>query len=80
MAVDNKQIAIDVLAAVGGKDNITSALHCMTRLRLVLKDFSIPNLDEIKKIDGVLGAQVAGGQLQLFQICNSYAVPFSENP
>ena len=33
MAVDNKKIAQEVLAAVGGKDNITSATHCMTRLR-----------------------------------------------
>ena len=65
MAVDNKQIAEEVLALVGGKENITSALHCMTRLRLVLKDFSVPNLDEIKKIPGVLGAQIAGGQLQV---------------
>lgn len=65
MAVDNKKIAEDVLVAVGGKENITSALHCMTRLRLVLKDFNIPNLDEIKKISGVLGAQVSGGQLQV---------------
>ena len=65
MAVDNKKIAENVLVAVGGKDNITSALHCMTRLRLVLKDFNIPNLEEIKNIPGVLGAQVSGGQLQV---------------
>ena len=65
MAVDNKKIAEDVLVAVGGKENITSALHCMTRLRLVLKDFNIPDLEEIKKIPGVLGAQVSGGQLQV---------------
>lgn len=65
MSVNNKKIAEDVLAVVGGKENITSALHCMTRLRLVLKDFSIPNLEEIKKIPGVLGAQVTGGQLQV---------------
>lgn len=32
MAVDNKKIAQEVLEAVGGKDNVTSATHCMTRL------------------------------------------------
>ena len=38
MAVDNKKIAEDVLAAVGGASNVTNATHCMTRLRLNLKD------------------------------------------
>lgn len=56
MAVDNKKIAEDVLAAVGGASNVTNATHCMTRLRLNLKDQSIPNDDEVKKIKGVLGA------------------------
>ena len=35
---DNAKIAEDVLAAVGGKENVNSALHCMTRLRFTLKD------------------------------------------
>ena len=62
---DNKKIAEEVLAAVGGADNVTSAMHCMTRLRLNLKDQSVPNDDEIKKIQGVLGAQWSGGQYQV---------------
>lgn len=62
---DNKQIAQDVLAAVGGPANITSATHCMTRLRLNLKDQSVPQDSEIKKIKGVLGAQWSGGQYQV---------------
>ena len=39
---DNKQIAEQVLAAVGGRENVSSVTHCMTRLRFVLKDQSIP--------------------------------------
>ena len=62
---DNKKIAEDVLAAVGGPDNITSATHCMTRLRLNLKDQSVPDDDQVKKIPGVLGAQWSGGQYQV---------------
>ena len=62
---DNKKIAEEVLAAVGGAENVTSAMHCMTRLRLNLKDQSVPNDDEIKKIQGVLGAQWSGGQYQV---------------
>lgn len=65
MAVDNKKIAAEVLAAVGGVDNVTSALHCITRLRLNLKDQSIPNDAQIKAIKGVLGAQWSGGQYQV---------------
>lgn len=65
MAVDNKQIATDVLAAVGGAENVTSATHCMTRLRLNLKDQSVPDDDKIKGIKGVIGAQWSGGQYQV---------------
>ncbi len=66
MATDkNKQIAQDVLAAVGGKGNVAQATHCMTRLRLNLKDETIPNDEEVKNIKGVLGVVRAGGQYQI---------------
>lgn len=62
---DNKQIAADVLEQVGGAGNVTIATNCMTRLRLTLKDDSVVDLDKVKKIPGVLGAQFSGGQLQV---------------
>lgn len=62
---DNAQTAQDVLAAVGGKDNVTNLVHCITRLRFSLKDESIPDSDAIKKIPGVIGAQWSGGQFQV---------------
>ena len=65
MAIDNAKIAEEVLAAVGGPDNIMSVTHCMTRLRLNLKDQSIPQDARIKDIKGVLGAQWSGGQYQV---------------
>ncbi|NCU19109.1 PTS transporter subunit EIIB, partial [Pallidibacillus pasinlerensis] len=34
------QIAKEILEALGGKDNISAAAHCATRLRLVLNDES----------------------------------------
>ena len=58
---DNKKIAEQVLAAVGGSANLKDATHCMTRLRLYLKDDNLPKDDEVKKISGVLGV-VRGGQ------------------
>lgn len=59
------QTAEQILAAVGGKDNVMSVFHCITRLRFHLKDTSIPNIEQIKKIDGVMGAQLSGGQFQV---------------
>lgn len=50
---------------VGGKENITYFAHCMTRLRFNLKDRSKVDLDEIKNISGVLGAQWSNDQLQI---------------
>ena len=54
-----------ILDKIGGKDNVTSAVHCMTRLRLNLKDSSKVELDGVKGIKGVLGAQFSGGQFQI---------------
>lgn len=65
MAVDNKQIAIDVLALVGGAENVRTATNCMTRLRLTLADNTCADLDGIKKVKGVLGCQFSGTQLQV---------------
>lgn len=62
---DNKQIAEDVLAAVGGKENVSGVTHCMTRLRFTLKDAGVPDTAKVKKIKGVIGAQESGGQYQV---------------
>lgn len=65
MANKNEQIAEKVLEAVGGKVNIVSVAHCMTRLRFNLKDINLPNQEEIKSIDGVLSVVISGGQFQV---------------
>lgn len=62
---DYSQLAYDVLQGVGGKDNVSSVTNCMTRLRFVLKDDTIPNADQIKKIEGVKGVMNQGGQYQV---------------
>lgn len=62
---DNEQIAKEVLDAIGGKDNVTSIAHCMTRLRINLKDESVPDDEKVKAIKGVLGCQWSGGQYQV---------------
>lgn len=62
---DYTQLASEIVAAVGGKDNIISVTNCMTRLRFVLQDDTIPNTDEVKKIKGVKGVMNKGGQYQV---------------
>ena len=57
--------ANDILACVGGKENVTSAAHCATRLRLVLDDDKKINLEKIEEIDLVKGYFNNGGQFQI---------------
>lgn len=54
-----------ILEAVGGKANVSNLTHCITRLRFNLKDESIPNDEEVKKIPGVMGVARASGQYQV---------------
>ena len=60
-----EELCTQILENVGGKENITTAVHCMTRLRINYKDQSKINVEEIKKIKGVLGAQFSGAQFQI---------------
>lgn len=62
---DSKQIAADVLEAVGGKSNVSFVTHCMTRLRFTLKDRAIVDDVTVKRVEGVIGAQESGGQFQV---------------
>ena len=65
MAKDYKGLAESIISLIGGKGNITHALHCATRLRLNLRDYAKVKTDEIKALDGVLGVQKVGEQLQV---------------
>lgn len=63
--VNYEVLAKQVLELVGGKQNISSLSHCVTRLRFTLKDLSLANAEEIKKLDGVIGCQFSNGQCQV---------------
>ena len=58
-------LASTLVELVGGKDNISFATHCATRLRLNLKDASLIKEEEIKKTKGVLGVANSNGQYQI---------------
>lgn len=55
MSKQDKELAENILKLVGGKDNIDANIICMTRLRLGIKDKSKIQLDDLKRLDGVLG-------------------------
>lgn len=60
-----QKLSEDILKNVGGKENISAVTHCVTRLRLTLKNKDLVNKDEIDKIEGVLGSQFNAGQYQV---------------
>ncbi|BDH83303.1 beta-glucoside-specific PTS transporter subunit IIABC [Lactococcus lactis] len=60
-----KDTAKKIFDIVGGKGNISSATHCVTRLRLVLKDETKVNDDEVKAIPNVIGVNKKSGQYQV---------------
>ena len=59
-----EQMCREILPLVGGRENITSCYNCMTRLRLVLADLEKADLEALKKVQGVLGVNVVGQQVQ----------------
>ncbi len=63
--MDYKQAAKEVYEKVGGKENLISAAHCATRLRLVIADNSKCDKGAVEEIDGVKGVFFASGQLQI---------------
>ena len=63
--MDYQKSAKEVLHAIGGADNIVSAAHCATRLRLVIADNSKVDKKTLENIDSVKGVFEAQGQLQI---------------
>ena len=59
------KMASEIIACVGGKENIRDLFHCATRLRFSLVDESKADQEKIKKIDGVWGCASKIGQLQI---------------
>lgn len=55
----------EILENIGGIENIVNAAHCMTRLRLTLKNQDLVREKELKEIDGVLGLVNKGQQTQI---------------
>ena len=63
--MDYKKTAQEIYEKVGKKENLVSAAHCATRLRLVLADNAKCDAKAVEDIDGVKGVFSASGQLQI---------------
>lgn len=63
--MDNKQLAIEILQLAGGKENILGCTHCVTRLRLTVKNIDKINSASIQALEGVMGTNLVGSQLQV---------------
>lgn len=62
---NNEKLISEILRAVGGKENVSSATHCITRLRFRLVNVKKADIEEVKKIDGVAGCVYKAGQFQV---------------
>lgn len=60
-----EELSKNIIADIGGKDNVKSVVHCTTRLRFKLKDESKADDEKIKNLDGVLTLVKSGGQYQV---------------
>ncbi|MCH1959872.1 beta-glucoside-specific PTS transporter subunit IIABC [Romboutsia hominis] len=62
---DYEKLAVDILEAVGGKENVIKASRCATRLRLVLKETPKNADKKVSELTGVITVVETGGQFQV---------------
>lgn len=65
MALDYAKCAKEIYETLGGRENLISAAHCATRLRLVTVDNDKFDMKKLEDIEGVKGVFSSNGQLQL---------------
>lgn len=79
---DYSKISKKIIELIGGKENVSHFMHCVTRLRFNVKDKGLVNDDEIKSIREVLGTQWIGDQYQIVignHVSDLYNVICEEN-
>lgn len=65
MAKDYSQLAENILKTVGGEENVSSLVHCATRLRFKLKDPKQADKKALEQLEGVIAVIDSGGQQQV---------------
>lgn len=75
--MNKQELAKRIIAEMGEKENISQSWHCITRLRFNVVDEKKVNIENIRAIEGVMGAQFQSGQFQVI-IGNKVAEVFEE--
>lgn len=73
---NHEELAKEIVKQIGGKENVLSLTHCITRLRFKLKDDNAANDDVLKNMDGIVTVMKSGGQYQVVignQVADVYA-------
>ncbi len=60
----NNEIKL-LIKLIGGEENVSMLSHCMTRLRFILKDENLANVEELEKLKIVKGTFTQAGQFQV---------------
>lgn len=63
--MEYKECAVEILKCIGGAQNIVSAAHCASRMRLVIQDNALVDKKALENVEGVKGVFEASGQLQI---------------
>ena len=75
--MDYQKTARDIISLLGGETNIVSLFHCITRLRLSLRDLGKVDRKALQDLDGVMGINLSGDQFQIIiggkvsQVCQA---------
>lgn len=75
--MNNRELSKEIIRLTGGQENITQAWHCITRLRFNVREENKVQLEQIRALDGVLGAQFQSDQFQVV-IGNKVAAVYEE--
>ena len=63
--MNNLDLAKKIIELVGGRENVISVYHCVTRLRFQLKDWEKAKLSDLEKTEGILDAKFQSGEIQV---------------
>lgn len=63
--MDYENTARQIINHIGGKENVLSLFHCITRLRFLLKDNGKADRTALESLEGVMGVNISGDQFQL---------------
>lgn len=65
MSKEYQTLATQIIALVGGKENVANVYHCQTRLRFTLVDNLKADTEDLEKLDGVTKVIINAGQYQI---------------